>query len=237
LATSRPLVPALLILATATPFALGCGSSGSSDTPTSTAGSIKQQPDTATGAKDTRKGKNKAVKPKFKAKKARRVKVAGRSPGVKASEPRWVDQYAANVSATQARRFGAPAGTAGRWSLLLLRGSYNLTPGSGLVGGTLRVSGDRMVFRQRGGCAIPKPLPPPRPRPKGNQKVPAHPAKPRRESKKARGGGGQPQAQKLGPAGTYRWRLSGGVLRFKAVSDGCANRRAQLPALRWVLQQ
>jgi hypothetical protein len=93
---------------------------------------------------------------------------------------------------------------------VLLRGAYNLSPGATLVGGSLRVSGDRMVFRQRGGCDIPKPSKQPKPQTAADRK--------------------------LGPAGTYRWRLRGRSLSFAAVGDRCAARKRQLTSLQWQLQ-
>lgn len=226
-------VVAFVALAILSAVAVGCGSGSSSEgsnTPTSQIKAQKENsPKTKKGQKD--KGSDNSQK-----KATKRVKTPGRSPGVKASEPRYVDLYAARVSAGRAASLKAPPGTAGKWTLVLLRGSYNFSPGATFVGGTLRVSGDRMTFRQRGGCKIPTPAKPPRRshgKPgKGGRSKDTQGDKRHRKRRSA----APAPSRKLGPAGVYRWALNGRTLTFKPVKDACANRRAQLPGVKWTLQ-
>jgi hypothetical protein len=176
------------------------------------------------------------------------TKVAGRSPGIKSSEPPYVDLYTAQVGSSTAAGLGAPAGT---WTMQLLRGSYNLDLAGAFVGGTLHVSGDRMTFRQRtGSCAIPKPAKPapaPAPSKRRQYKIPRSRKPPSpselrrrlRQQEQRHKRLGRPRHHKaakplpLGPPGTYRWRVSATTLTLRALGDPCAPRRRLLPAVNW----
>lgn len=180
--------------------ALGCNSDDSEDSAGDGATTSKvRTPDRVT----TDKEGNVKVE---RGKPPRQVKAPGRSPGVPASAPRFVGQYSVKVSAGELERLGAPEGTDGTWELRLLDGAYNLFPSTGSVAGRLTVAGERMTFRQRGGCELPDP------------------------SAEAS------EVRRFGPPGVYRWELKGRALRFKAVRDPCADRRTQLSSLDWTLQ-
>ena len=70
--------------------------------------------------------------------------------GLPASAPPFVGVSTRSVAKEEARRIGGGFGAAGPWRLTLGTGAYNLQSRRRLMVGTIRVSGNRMVFAQTG---------------------------------------------------------------------------------------
>jgi hypothetical protein len=217
------LLPALAppSLLAAALVAAGCGGGGSAASPTTqgqaTVPSVPAPSGSGSPPTSTN-GKGAPGKPSSGTTSGGTAKGRPRGKAISPGAPSYIGTFTTEVSTAEARRFGKGFTTPGRWTLILGKGTYNLSSPKRATSGTLTVARSRMVFAPAAKVKLPKAL----------------------QGAKAKTGSARTSAAATElcrrDRGRYSWSLRGSTLEFDVKTDSCAARRVLL-AKRWTQRQ